>query len=294
LNNVFRRVNHQVSKVNPISVEASLRAPSLNDALNVDLHFDITERRTGLGVPLAPYVVYLNGTELTSGRCDSKGHHVESLSLPTHRNKIDVYYDRRRLAAASDALDVSWDNFKGKASDESVWTPMKSVGVYGGHSKLYQDEKIFFECYHAGWGAGIRLNEPVDIAGGSVSVTLKSGGYTVSEIGILPSYRPVFIAPGTGDGYVIGLWERGVNKFHIYRGSGGPVLSKPSFAGNPETIKFTLDDDNVVHIFEQNKEVFSEPYPYDTTLCNIYLSGMSWYWYGGGISWADNFVYVSG
>ena len=294
MNNVFRRVNHRVSKVNPITVDASLWGPSLNDTLKVDLHVDITERRTGHGVPMAPYSAYLNGTELTSGRCDAKGHHAESLSLSTHRSKIDVYYERRRLAAASDALNAVWDDFKGTKLDASTWDAMKSSGLSGGHANLYQKEKIFFECYHAGWGAGIKLNEPVDIAGGSVSVRLKSGGYVVSEVGILPSYRPVFIAPGTGDGYVTGLWEWGVNKFHIYRGSGGPVLSKPGFVGNPETIKFTLDDDNVVHIFEENNEVFSEPYPYDTTLCNIYLSGVSWYWLGGGVSWADNFVYVSG
>ena len=294
LNNVFRRVNQRVSRASPIVVDASLGGPSINDTLKVDLHTNITDRLLGHGVPLAPYDIFLNGTELTSGRCDTKGYHVESLSLPTHRNKIDIYHGRRRLVAASDSLETIWDNFKGKTIDESVWTSMKSVGVSGGNTSLTQDEKIIFDCYHAGWGTGIRLNDPVDMAGGSVSVKLKSSGYTVCQIGILPVTRSVFMAPGTGEGYVIGLYELGVNKFHIYRGPGGPVLSKPGFVGNPETVKFTLDDDGVVHIFEENNEVFSELYPYDTTLCNIYLCGMSWYWLGGGTSWADNFVYVSG
>ena len=293
LNTVFRKMNERVSPISPLLVEASLRNVRVGETpLKGSLDIEITEKRTGVGVPLAPFIVYVNDVEELEGRCNTRGKYTHELSLKDHRSTIDVYHSRKRLVEASDYLRVLWDNFNDNSLDGRTWqTFAGSPGFYVGRSETKEEErKLKFISTNTGYLAGVSTRDPVNIAESSIKVKLYSGGWVVCFLSILPSNTPFFGA-SYNKGYDIGIWENGINKLIIYSGGSVPYR-KGTLRSNPETIEVVLEDD-VIRFLEAGFEVYREAYKPASKLCNIYLWGQSWYHFRGGMSWADDLLVVS-
>ncbi len=292
LTNVFRRINNQTSRLDPVIVTASVDNIKTDVVLTADLHLYFIERRTDRGIPFAPFSIYLNGVELTSGRCDNEGHAVEPLSLPNHRNKIDVYHGRRRLTSASDSLEIIWDNFNDNLRDDKLWNEFKIASQYIGNSRVTETNKrIEILCANTGWGGGVVTKNPVDISDCSIQAKLYTDYYAICALSILPASEPFFSVP-YNHGYDIFVWGAGVNKFIIASGT-KYVLQKSGMFDNPDPIQIKLEGDTI-RFFEGANEVYSETYKPLSKLCNIYLWGQSWYHMKAGTSWVDDFNFVGG
>jgi len=293
LNTVFRQMNERAATISPLSVDASLRNVRVGETpLKGSLDIDITEKRTGVGVPLAPFIVYVNDMEELEGRCNTKGKYTHELSLKDHRSTIDVYHSRKRLVEASDYLRVLWDNFDDNSLDRRTWQPFAgSPAFYVGKSETTEEEgKLKFISTNTGYLAGVSTKDPVNIAESSIKAKLYSGGWVVCFLSILPSNTP-FYGASYNKGYDVGIWENGINKFIIYSGRSVPY-SKGTLRSNPETIEVVVEDD-VIMFLEEGHEVYRETYKPASKLCNIYLWGQSWYHFRGGMSWADDLLVVS-
>lgn len=294
LNDVFRRMNERVSTISPLSVEASLRNVRIGETpLKGSLDIDITEKRTGVGVPLAPFIVYVNDVEELEGRCSTKGKYTHELSLIDHRSTIDVYHSRKRLVEASDSLEVLWDNFNDNSFDLRNWQMFAgSPGFYVGRSETKEENRqLKFISTNTGYLAGACTKTPIDVSNSKIKVKLYSGGWVVCFLSILPSNTP-FYGANYNKGYDVGIWQNGIHKFIIYSGSNVPY-TKGTLRGNPETIEVIIEDD-VIRFLEEGFEVYTEAYKPASKLCNIYLWGQSWYHFRGGVSWADDFLLVGG
>ncbi|MBA7693025.1 hypothetical protein ES703_101600 [subsurface metagenome] len=291
LNTVFRQMNERVSTISPLSVDASLRNVRVGETpLKGSLDIDITEKRTGVGVPLAPFMLYVNDIEEFKGRCNTKGKHTHELSLKDHRSTIDIYHNRKRLVEASDHLRVLWDNFNDNSLDRRTWQTFAGASVYEGRSETKEeDRKLKFISTNTGYLAGVSTKDPVNIAESSIKVKLYSGGWVVCFLSILPSNTP-FYGASYNKGYDIGIWENGITKFVIYSGGSVPYR-KGTIRSNPETIEVVVEDD-VIRFLEEGHEVYKEVYKPASKLCNIFLWGQSWYHMRGGISWADDLLVI--
>lgn len=188
---VFRRMNKRVSTISPLSVEASLRHMRMGETpIKGSLDIDITEKRTGKGVPLAPFIVYLNDVEEFKGRCNTKGKYTHELSFKDHSSTIDVYHDRKRLVEASDSLRVLWDNFNDNDLDREIWDDMlmKSPAYVGEASVNEIRSRLEIYCGNTGYGGGVFTAEPVNISNGQIEATLYTDvRATITGIAILPA-----------------------------------------------------------------------------------------------------------
>ena len=291
-NNAFRRLNKRALTISPLSVEASLRNIKIDETpLKGSLDIDITEKRTGRGVPLAPFTVYINDVEEFMGRCNTEGKYTHELSLQEHRSTVDVYHGRKRLVEASDYLRVLWDNFNDNKLDGRTWlTFAGSPAFYEGRAETREeDRRLKFICTNTGYLAGVYTRDPVNISESHIRTRLYSGGWVVCFLTILPSTM-AFRGASYNNGYDIGIWERGDDKLTIYSGR-NIVYRKGTIRGNPENIEVIVEDD-VIRFLEEGQEVYRESYKPTSKLCNIYLWGQSWYHMRGGTSWADDFLLV--
>jgi len=291
LNNVFRRMNNRASAISALSVEASLRnVRMIETPIKGSLDIDITEKRTGKGVPMAPFTVYVNNAEEFTGRCDTKGKYSYELSLKNHRSVVDVYHARKRLVEASDSLSVLWDNFNDNVLDKKLWTTFHGMSIYPGTAKAYErNKRIELYCGATRSLAGIHTENPVDISNGRIKARLYSGGYVTCFITILPSTE-AFYGASYNKGYDIGIWERGGDKLFIYSGR-GTVYRQRTLKANPETIEIVLDGETI-RFLEGGSEVYAETYKPPSKICNIYLWAHHWWYQGSGSSWADDFLFV--
>ena len=292
MNNAFRRANRRLSITDPISIKTTLLNASMNEALKANLDINITERETGRGVPLAPYSVYLDGIELTSGRCDKEGHAVEPLVLPTRKNEIDTYHGRRRLITASSHHTVRWDNFNDNELDKKIWDTFSGTPAYyvGQAKTTEKNKRLEFLCSNTGYLAGVYTKSPIDLSDSRIRVRLYSDGFVVCALTILPSTEP-FYGASYNKGYDVMIWRDGLDKFIVY--SGKLAFTKDTIRGNPETIEVVIEGDTIKFL-EEGVQVYSEKYKPASKLCNIRLWGQSWYHFRGGTSWVDDFLVVGG
>jgi len=291
LNNVFRRMNNRASAISLLSVDATLRKVRMSETpIKGSLDIDITEKKTGTGVPLAPFTVYVNNAEEFTGRCDTKGKYTHELSLKNRRSVVDVYHARKRLVEASDSLSVLWDNFNDNELDKKLWVTFSGMSMYPGTAKAYErNKRIEFYCGATRSLAGIHTENPIDLSEGRVSAKLYSGGYVTSFITILPSTDP-FQGASYNTGYDIGIWAKGDTKLFVYSGK-STVYRQSTLKANPEMIEIVLDGDTI-RFLEGGSEVYAEVYKPQSKLCNIYLWGHHWWYTGSGTSWADDFLVV--
>lgn len=292
LNNVFRRMNERASTISPFSVDASLRNVRLGETpVKGSLDIDIIEKKTGSGVPLAPFIVYVNDVEEFKDRCNTKGKSSYELSLIDHRSNVDVYHSRKRLIEASDHLTILWDNFDDNKFDRKTWETLAGApAYYEGRSEIREEErKLKFVSTNTGYLAGAYTKSPIDVSESRIKVKLYSGGWVVCFLSILPS-NTVFYGASHNKGYDVGIWENGIDKFMVYSERKN-VYSKGTLRGNPETIEVALEGDTI-RFLEDDQEVYRETYKPASKLCNIYLWGQSWYHMRGGTSWADDLLLI--
>ena len=276
----------------PFKVEAKLQNISSGDtALESDLVISVTEKKTGVGVPLAPITVYVNGEEVHRGVCDQEGRHTYRLILEEHTAKIEAHLDKMFPFSVSDILEVFWDNFNDNSLDKKTWETFKGwPAFYEGRAEIYERRKrIEFYSSNTGYLAGVYTVEPVDLSDSAVKATLYSDDWVISALSILPHDTP-FYGASYNKGYDVVVWELGIDKFIIYT---GPKISyrKGTLRGNPDRVEVLIEGDTI-SFHEGGVEVYRETYKPGTKLCNIYLWGQSWYHFKGGTSWADDLIVV--
>jgi len=293
LNTLFRNVNQRLTILSPLEVDSKLQNVELGgNRLKGDLRTSVTEKRTGKGVPLAPIEIYINDKLVHKGRCDARGKHTYKLELDAkqHRAVIDVYHSRKRLTEAFDTLTTLWDDYDDEKLDRRIWEVFKGTPAYyiGKAEVREEDGFIKFISTNTGYLAGIKTISPVDISKGRISVRMRTGGWVVCALTILPSTEG-FYGASYNKGYDVVIWEYGLHKFVIYS---GPDIAyvKGTLRANPDNIEVILEDETIRFI-EEGVEVYSETYKPPSKLCNIYLWGQSWYHLRGGTSWVDNLLF---
>lgn len=285
----------------PITIEASIENPVVGETFKAEIPITVLEKMTDRGVPSAPVAIYVQNEKVASAACDGEGRYTHELTLEERRRRVEVQLDVPLPLASPRTMKVLWDGFEDRELDTTVWTSYRASGPFPGHRVLRQRRgRIEFDVLGAGYLAGIHTKTEryhVDMAGGRISVELKTDGYAAAGLSILPETKPN-IGVSYNEGYDIVLWELGIHKFMIYSNYGekklpkGPIYHRKSLAGNPETIEVTLDEEGIIHFFEDGTERYSEEYKPDTTVSDIYLFGQSWYVGAGGIPWADNFICI--
>jgi len=114
---LYRRASRLLSFFQSLAVKVSVKSYDyMATPPSVLIHIRIYEKRTGRGVPYAPFTIYLNDEKIFAGKTDGKGESEFSLSfewLGTYT--LDVYLFRRELGRAHDTVTIHV--FKGHLYD---------------------------------------------------------------------------------------------------------------------------------------------------------------------------------
>jgi len=118
---LLRRLNYRLGRFQVFSVEAKLRKDLVKlvsyEPLKITLPLEIfiSTKRTGKGVPHAPFTIYINDVEVLRDRTDSEGRYTYEVVITDYGTYVvDVYLYEKRLGGAygTDTVTVTLENIE--------------------------------------------------------------------------------------------------------------------------------------------------------------------------------------
>lgn len=283
----------------------------VEDALEVEIEAKVTEKNTGVGVPLLPMSFRVNDEVVTSGQTDQNGVFSGVVSITPHRAKIRVQVDQPSIpiklpnetfdiptppslpiALPSREYTAFWDNFNDNSLDKKVWETLVMAGPLPGGSSLKETNKrIQIYCGNGYQGHGMYTKDPIDITDGSVQVDLHSQSYEICALTVLPESKNFYPLP-YNEGYNMYVWNQGIEKFSV-NALKKYVYNSKTMAADPDPVRIVFEGDQVL-FYENGKLVYQEKNRLSSNVVRIYMWALGWYVYEASTATLDNLLFFGG